>query len=85
MGGRSASREMVSVRFEDNGRGISEDEMDRLFIPFFTTRRRGTGLGLAISQRIVENSGGRLEVQSKLGQGATFTVLLPLAESRSLA
>jgi signal transduction histidine kinase len=87
LAGRSVSREMVEVSFQDNGRGITPEQMDRLFIPFFTTRRKGTGLGLAISQRIVENLGGKVEVTSEPGRGSTFRVLLPQVESstRSLS
>lgn len=88
LAGRSVSREMVEVSFQDNGRGITPEQMDRLFIPFFTTRRKGTGLGLAISQRIVENLGGKVEVTSEPGRGSTFRVLLPQADgsgTRSLS
>jgi two-component system sensor histidine kinase HydH len=78
LGGQGPSRDLVEVSFIDNGRGITPEEMQRLFIPFFTTRRKGTGLGLAISQRLVEGLGGRMEVRSEPGQGATFRVLLPI-------
>ncbi len=71
----------VELRVEDNGAGIPEDKLEQVFEPFFTSkgREQGTGLGLSISQRIVEEHGGRLQVESKLGQGACFTVLLPPA------
>jgi hypothetical protein len=55
--------------------------LKNLFVPFFTTKDRGTGLGLAISQRMVEEMGGRIEVVSQLGDGATFSVLLPIGEA----
>ncbi|MCS6913187.1 MAG: ATP-binding protein [Myxococcales bacterium] len=71
----------VEVRFADNGPGIAPSTRKSLFIPFFTTRERGTGLGLPISQRIVEHHGGTIEVRSRLGQGATFTVVLPVEEA----
>jgi signal transduction histidine kinase len=65
------------VRVSDNGRGISEDDLVKVFNPFFTTRAGGTGLGLPAVRRIVRAHGGRVEVQSSLGQGATFTIHLP--------
>ncbi|RKG61964.1 PAS domain S-box protein [Corallococcus sp. AB011P] len=69
------------VRVRDTGTGIESRNLSRIFEPFFTTKPegRGTGLGLSICQGIVENHGGRLTVESTLGQGTTFTVRLPLA------
>jgi two-component system sensor histidine kinase PilS (NtrC family) len=63
----------------DSGEGIGEEDLKRIFDPFFTTKERGTGLGLTIVHRIVEAHGGELSVRSKLGQGSTFRVALPLA------
>jgi signal transduction histidine kinase len=74
--------EWVEVSVRDAGPGIAPQVLRNLFVPFFTTKDRGTGLGLAISQRMVEEMGGRIEVASHLGDGATFTVLLPVGESR---
>lgn len=73
----------VRIRFEDEGPGIPSEVMERLFIPFYTTKQTGTGLGLAICQRIVESLGGTIEVSSRLGRGATFTVYLPATEAPS--
>ncbi len=69
----------VFVAVQDEGFGIPVQNLSKIFDPFFTTKPRGagTGLGLAISQRIVKAHGGRIEVQSKLHQGTTFTVFLP--------
>ncbi|RKH61947.1 ATP-binding protein [Corallococcus aberystwythensis] len=69
------------VRVRDTGTGIEPRNLSRIFEPFFTTKPegRGTGLGLSICQGIVENHGGRLSVESAMGQGTTFTVRLPLA------
>ena len=69
---------------QDNGPGIPEPMLHRLFTPFATSKPHGTGLGLAISRRIVEAHGGRIEVTSEVGRGTTFTVVLPhdLPEAR---
>jgi len=65
------------IRLSDNGPGIPESEIDKVFEPFFSTKEEGTGLGLSIAARIVEEHGGRLSVESGEGQGATFTITLP--------
>ena len=69
----------VSVSVEDTGYGIAPENMDKLFTPFFTTKEevKGVGLGLAVSHGIIERHGGRIEVQSEVGKGTTFTVHLP--------
>jgi signal transduction histidine kinase len=71
----------VEIVFEDEGPGIPEDILPRVFDPFFTTKPpgQGTGLGLAIAQGIVADHGGRIEVASSPGGGATFRVILPVA------
>jgi two-component system, NtrC family, sensor kinase len=70
----------VQLQVADDGAGIPPDVLPHLFEPFFTTKEqgRGVGLGLAISRSIVERHGGRIEVQSELGRGTTFTITLPL-------
>src|SRR5690606_29621659 len=70
----------IEIAITDHGPGISDMARGSLFVPFFTTKPTGTGLGLAITQRIVESMGGRIEVRSELGVGATFTVVLPAAD-----
>jgi signal transduction histidine kinase len=72
-------RAMVVVSLSDTGQGIPEDHLDKIFDPFFTTRPdgEGTGLGLSISFMVVQNHGGRIEVESMVGQGSTFRVYLP--------
>jgi len=72
-GGRAAA----VVEIGDRGPGIPPEIQQQLFNPFFTTKDGGTGLGLPISLRIVEEHGGAIEVQSQVGQGTTFRVLLP--------
>ncbi len=73
-------KEHITVEFIDTGTGIPEEQLDRIFDPFFMTRADGdgTGLGLSISYMIVQNHGGRLEVESKVGEGSTFRVILPV-------
>jgi len=60
----------------DQGKGIPEEQMSKIFLPFYSTKKNGTGLGLAIVQRIVTNLNGRIECKSKLGQGTAFIVYL---------
>jgi signal transduction histidine kinase len=73
------SADQIEVRFADTGEGIPEDTIDRIFIPFYTTKTKGTGLGLAITQRIVKGHGGTIEVQSRVGEGTEFILRFPSA------
>ena len=79
------SADQVEVRFADTGAGIPEDALDRIFIPFYTTKTKGTGLGLAISQRIVKGHGGTIEVQSRVGEGTEFILRFPSASALDTA
>ena len=67
----------VEVTVQDTGEGIPSDQLDHLFTPFFTTKKRGTGLGLALTHKIIEDHGGSIHIDSKLGEGTTVTVRLP--------
>jgi len=66
------------IRLKDRGPGIPESIRDKIFQPFFSTKEEGTGLGLSIATRIVEEHQGRLDIQSKEGQGSTFIITLPI-------
>jgi signal transduction histidine kinase len=79
------SADQVEVRFADTGAGIPEDTLDRIFIPFYTTKQKGTGLGLAICQRIVKGHAGTIEVQSRLGEGTEFILRFPSAAAQETA
>ena len=75
-GGESEDEAIVEV--SDDGRGISEEDLTRIFNPFFTTRPGGTGLGLPAVRRIARAHGGNIEVKSSLDKGSTFTLHLPM-------
>ena len=79
------SADQIEVRFADTGAGIPEDALDRIFIPFYTTKTKGTGLGLAISQRIIKGHGGTIEVQSRVGEGTEFVLRFPSAAALDTA
>jgi two-component system NtrC family sensor kinase len=87
MEGQKAARLSVTVerdglnavaRVADNGPGIPPDKLERIFQPFVSTKGKGMGLGLAICREIVEAHAGRLEVESQVGEGTTFTLRVPL-------
>jgi two-component system NtrC family sensor kinase len=72
--------DVVAIAVQDTGTGIPPENLGRIFDPFFTTKPagEGTGLGLSVSYGIVSHHGGRLNVESTVGQGTTFTILLPV-------
>jgi signal transduction histidine kinase len=67
----------VQIIFEDTGIGIPEENVSKIFNPFFSTRSDGTGLGLSITKNIVEQQGGRIEVESQVNVGTKFIITLP--------
>ncbi len=75
-----ADSRFLEITITDNGCGITPAHIKRLFEPFFTTKKagHGTGLGLAITAGIIERHNGSIEVKSKVGKGATFTIKLPM-------
>lgn len=68
----------ILITVTDTGEGIPEDKLDNIFDPFFTTKSGGTGLGLSICYGIIESHKGEIEVKSKVGQGTTISITLPL-------
>ena len=79
---REAGDNTAVVEFEDTGIGIAPEHLQKIFEPFFSTKDNGdgTGLGLSISYRIVQQHGGRIEVESTSGHGALFRLILPLSQ-----
>lgn len=72
----------VRLSFEDTGKGISAEQMGKLFQPFSTTRSTGTGLGLLIVRRIIREHGGEIDIESREGKGTRVSLWLPLVEKR---
>lgn len=70
--------QFIKIRLKDTGEGINEKDINNIFEPFFTNKPTGTGLGLFVCRNIVYNHNGFIDVQSKTGEGATFTISLPL-------
>ena len=77
-GDGQAPRHYVRVTIADHGKGMDKMTRDRIFEPFFSTKKRGTGLGLAIVKQIVEQHGGRISVASEPGEGSKFRIDLPV-------
>jgi len=70
----------VAITVQDSGCGIPADRIERIFLPFYTTKEvgKGTGLGLSVSYSIIKNLGGKIEVESTVGRGSAFTIILPV-------
>lgn len=73
----------IKITFRDSGTGIDKKDAEKIFYPFFTTKEHGTGLGLAIAYRIIEEHGGSINVDSSLGAGSTFEIILPKKDGRT--
>jgi PAS domain S-box-containing protein len=72
------------IRIKDNGKGISDDDLKKIGTPFFTTKKSGTGLGLNVCYNIIKEHKGRIDIESKIGEGTTFTVTLPCIDDEEL-
>jgi len=67
----------IVIEVADTGSGLTREECERIFTPYYTSKQHGTGLGLAIVQSVVSDHGGRISVQSEPGKGTTFVIELP--------
>ena len=74
----NANQKMLEIRVRDRGPGIPREDIDKIFLPFFTTKEHGTWLGLAVCQRIVTNHGGAIYPEARIGGGTDFVVRLPV-------
>ncbi|MCX7908711.1 MAG: ATP-binding protein [Ignavibacteria bacterium] len=76
----------ILISVKDTGSGISKEQMEKIFLPFYTTKPvgKGTGLGLSVSYNIIKSFGGTIEVESLVGVGSTFTIVLPVKENTEL-
>ncbi len=72
----------VKISIRDQGQGIPDEHLDRIFEPYFTTKEKGYGLGLATSYSIIKKHGGHIEVDSEMGEGTTFRIYLPATDKK---
>jgi len=80
----SEKQKHVIIKITDTGKGIPKDNINKLFDPFFTTKESGSGLGLAVTYGIIQQHQGSIKANSKVGQGTTFTVVLPISSNLDL-
>ena len=69
---------MLRVSVQDNGVGIAEEDLNKIFEPFFTRKSKGTGLGMTICNELVNLHQGKIEIDSQLGEGTTVSIILPM-------
>jgi two-component system nitrogen regulation sensor histidine kinase NtrY len=79
--GAQPAEDKIEIRVSDTGEGLTQEECERLFTPYYTTKTHGTGLGLAIVQSVVADHGGAIAVEGRTGSGATFIITLPKADA----
>jgi signal transduction histidine kinase len=77
------SRKNLEISFTDTGVGMPKETMQQIFTPLFTSKAKGMGFGLAISKRIIEAHGGKITVDSKVGEGSTFTLTVPIEHRKT--
>jgi signal transduction histidine kinase len=76
---KDGSQQFVQIGVRDSGVGIAVKDLENIFNPFFTTKKEGSGLGLSISHQIVQEHGGSVVVESKVDEGSTFVINLPVS------
>lgn len=81
---KSKKQRWVVINIEDSGKGIPSDEIDRIFLPFYTKKEGGSGLGLALSKKIIKDHGGAVKIKSRAGRGTTVSVYLPLQTAKEI-
>jgi len=79
----SGEGDVIEIRFQDSGKGIPQEDLDRIFNPFFTTRHEAVGLGLFVTRQIVKRYGGAIRVESQSGEGSLFIIQLPRVTAAS--
>ena len=80
-GNSGKEEQFLRIHIRDNGPGIPPEVQDRIFVPFFTTKKSGTGIGLPIAQKIVHAHGGVLDMESEVGKGTEFIIKIPMRHS----
>jgi signal transduction histidine kinase len=81
-GQNSEDGQWIRISIQDSGMGIPNEDMNKLFDPFFSTKEGGVGLGLSIAHRIIDQHHGKIEVESTPGEGTLFTIWLPIYNGR---
>jgi signal transduction histidine kinase len=79
--GTVAAQDKITIEISDTGAGIPEDKLKQIFEPFFSTKEEGMGLGLAITYKIIKDHGGEIMVESRLGQGSVFRIVVPVTKA----
>ena len=72
-------QQSIVIKVQDTGEGIPNDQLDKIYDPFYTTKDNGSGLGLAVVYRIINEHHGQIQVESSLNQGTSFKISLPLS------
>ena len=80
-GSSGKEEEFIRIHIRDNGPGIPQEIQDRIFVPFFTTKKTGSGIGLSMAQKIVHAHGGVLDMNSEIGKGTEFIIKIPMRNS----
>jgi signal transduction histidine kinase len=71
---------MAHITIADTGKGMTDAELEKIFLPFFTRKKGGTGIGLSLSKKIISDHGGLIKVQSMKGKGTSFSLYLPFRD-----